>query len=482
MRIFKKNIMLQLWLVMILLVLTTLWLVGFVQTKVLEQTYYGQHIDQLTIEGEKVVNKVESAGDPESISTLSHILGLNIMIVNEDGYIKECRGMGMDMPPGTNADVFGHHGIPWGKEEFSKIIQGEKLHYIGKNPLIDQDVLSVALPYRAPSEKGMVMVSAPLAPIAERIAILQRVTIYTGFGGILLATLLSLFLSRSVSYPLVKMNKVARAISRGDYSNRLDIDREDEIGVLAKTLNSMSQEIQEKISAIEKLDNARRDFLANVSHELRTPLSVMQACNEALVDDIAETQEERQEYLNTINKEILRLRRLVSEVLDLRKLEAGNIDFEFHPVNISELVQEISQIFNTVAVKKNIRLQTHWEEDLPQNIKANKDKIKQVFVNLMDNAIRVTPEGGEIQIKVENAKESVKFTIKDSGPGIEKNEQELIWERFYKTDKAKNRSGLGTGLGLPMVKRIVEAHGGRVWVESAPGEGAAFIFTVPALN
>jgi len=481
MGIFKKSIMLQLWLVMILLVLTTLWLTGFVQTKVLKQTYYGQHVNQLTMEGQKVVNKIESAEDPQDISTLSHILGLNIMIVNEEGYIKECRGMGMDMPPGTNADVFGHHGIPWGKEEFQKIIEGENLYYIGKNYLIDQDVLSVALPYQTPQEKGMVLVSAPLAPIAERITMLQKVTIYSGIGGIILATLLSLFLSRSVSYPLVKMNKVALAISKGDYSNRLDIKREDEIGVLANTLNSMSQEIQEKIAAIEKLDNARRDFIANVSHELRTPLSVMQACTEALADGIAETEEERQEYLENINQEILRLRRLVSEVLDLRKFESGNIDFNLYPVSVSELMQEVTKIFNTVAMKRNINLQYNLEEGLPDTIKANKDKIKQVFVNLLDNAMRLTPTGGNISVKTEKDNEFVKFTIKDSGPGIDENEQQLIWERFYKADKSRNRTSLGTGLGLPLVKSIVEAHGGEIWVESRPGEGAAFSFTIPAI-
>ncbi len=481
MKMFKKSIMLQLWLVMTLLVLTTLWLIGFVQTKVLEQTYYGQHINQLTIEGQKVVNKVQSGENPADLSTLSHILGLNIMIVNEEGYIQECRGMGMDMSPGTDVDVFGHHGIPWGKEEFEKILQGEEMHYIGRNTLIDQDVLSVALPYQAPQEKGMVMVSAPLAPITERVSILQRVTVYTGIGGILLATLLSLFLSRSVSFPLVKMNKVASAISRGDYSNRLNIYREDEIGVLANTLNSMSQEIEEKISAIERMDNARRDFIANVSHELRTPLSVMQACNEALTDDIAETEEERQEYLESINQEILRLRRLVSEVLDLRKLESGNADFSFYPVNVTSLIHEVTKIFNTVALKKNIDLQLNLEGEVP-DIRANKDKIKQVFVNLLDNAMKATPEGSNIKVEMAKANGFVKFEVKDSGTGIDQNEQQLIWERFYKADKSRNRSGFGTGLGLPLVKRIVEAHGGEIWVESSPGEGAAFIFTLPAVT
>lgn len=477
-KLFKKSIALQLWLVMILLVLTILWLTGFVQTKVLEQTYYKQHLDQLTTEGKKVVHNIEN-NNSGGVNALSHILGLNIMIVTEDGYLKECRGMGMDMAPGTETDIFGHHGIPWGEKELQEVIQGETLYYVGKNNFLDQDVISVALPYQKLEERGMVMVSAPLSPVADRVAVLQRVTLYSGIGGIIIATLLSFLLSRSVSYPLVRMNRVARAISRGDYSQKLAIKREDEVGVLANTLDTLSRELEEKIATIERLDNTRRDFIANVSHELRTPLSVMQACTEALADGIAETEEERKEYLENIHQELLRLRRLASEVLDLRKLESGNIDFNFYPVDIFKVLQEVTHTFSAIAQKKNISLEQELDDSLPGLIRTNEDKIKQVFINILDNAVKVTPEGGKVSIKANMENGRIKFVICDSGPGINPKEQPLIWERFYKTDKSRNREGSGTGLGLPLVKRIIEAHGGEIWVESTPGQGTAFIFIVP---
>lgn len=480
MRIFKKSILLKLWAVMVFLVLIVLWLTGFVQTRVLKQTYYRQHLEQLTSEGLKVVKNI--AADPqnrEDLGTLSHILGLNIMIVDEQGYIRECRGMGMDMSPADKISVFEHHGIPWGKEEFNKIVRGETLHYIGQNNFLGQNVLSVALPYEVKSERGIVIVSAPLAPITDRIAALQNVTLYTGIGGIILATLLSLVFSRSVSYPLIKMNRAALSISRGDYSKKLDFKREDEIGVLANTLNFLAAELQKKIADIERLDNIRRDFIASVSHELRTPLAIMQVCTEALVDGMTESEDEKQEYLNNIHQEILRLRRLVSEVLDLRKLETGKIDFDFHPVNAAGLIQETAANFAKVAADKKINLQYSLEDGLP-TISGNSDKLKQVLINLLDNALRATPEGGEVSLRVTRINNHLKFTVKDTGPGINESEQKLIWERFYKVDRSRNRSGSGTGLGLPIAKKIIEAHGGEIWVESKPGQGAAFIFTIPA--
>ncbi|SEP69440.1 ATP-binding protein [Piscibacillus halophilus] len=228
-----------------------------------------------------------------------------------------------------------------------------------------------------------------------------------------------------------------------------------------------------------QLDKLRKDFLANVSHELRTPISMMQGYSEAIVDDIAETKEEKQELAQIIYDESLRMGRLVNELLDLARMEAGHIQISKEYVSVKPFVDRIVKKFHSIAEEQNIQL----TEQVPINLQYpfDPDRIEQVMTNLIDNAMRHTPQDGEIEVTVEEVNRELMFHIKDNGSGIPEEDLPFIFERFYKSDKARTRNGQkkGTGLGLSIAKHIVEAHGGTIYAKSQIDEGTTFTFTIP---
>lgn len=484
MNMLRKSIVLKLWLLMVALVLIILYFTGVLQTAKLKQLYYDQQLEMLTSEAKHLSSSANITGpnaDIHLLYTLAGALKGNIMITDRQGNIVHCIGMGMDMQnvAGEQINVVGHHDLPWSKSDLQSITQGETISYRGTYHFLDTDVLTVAVPiYKEGIAAGTVMLSSPLAPIEERISALQKITLYAGLIGIALATILSLLLSRTLSRPLLKMHQSARAMARGDYSRRVEVKSQDETGLLAHSLNTLAAELQEKITALERLDQTRREFVTNVSHELRTPLSIIQGYTEALMDGLAGTEAERNKYLVEVHEEILRLRRLVSEILDLRKFEAGGVVMSRREFSLSQLASQVYDQFQALAEEKRITASLGIPAG-SYTVKADPDRIKQVLINLMDNAVRATPPGGRVKVELAEYEDTVQVSITDTGPGIPREEQPLIWERFYKVDKSRVRTGGGTGLGLAIARQIIEAHGGSIGVNSKPGQGSTFYFAIP---
>ena len=194
---------------------------------------------------------------------------------------------------------------------------------------------------------------------------------------------------------------------------------------------------------------------------MRTLLTYLQGYTEALLDDMVENQEEYDKYLNIILEETLRLRRLVDELLELSNIEAGHLNIKKDYISIKQLVERVSKKVLPLCSNKNIELITEIEEVPP--VIADEDRIEQVVINLVDNAVRYSATGSKLTIKVQPCKEGIIVSVKDSGPGIPEAELPFIWERFYKVDKSRTRQKSGTGLGLAIVKKIIELHEGRVW-------------------
>ncbi|MCD7033322.1 cell wall metabolism sensor histidine kinase WalK [Metabacillus sp. GX 13764] len=227
-----------------------------------------------------------------------------------------------------------------------------------------------------------------------------------------------------------------------------------------------------------RLDKLRKDFIANVSHELRTPIAMLQGYSEAIVDDIAGSEEDQKEIAKIIHDESLRMGRLVNDLLDLARMEAGHITLHYEELDIYEFVEKIKRKFQGPAKDKSIKLHAEiMSEDSPFSL--DPDKIEQVLTNLVDNAIRHTEEGGEVTVKVETISGGLRFDVSDSGSGISEEDLPFIFERFYKADKARTRGRAGTGLGLAIAKNIVEAHQGTIAVRSRVNEGTTFTFFLP---
>ncbi|MFL6559918.1 MAG: ATP-binding protein [Bacillus sp. (in: firmicutes)] len=227
-----------------------------------------------------------------------------------------------------------------------------------------------------------------------------------------------------------------------------------------------------------QLDKMRKDFIANVSHELRTPISMLQGYSEAIVDDIAESQEEKREMAKVIYDESLRMGRLVNELLDLARMEAGHLQLNIEDVNLSSFINRIIHKFQGLAKDNEIQLYADIETGI-NSVVFDPDRIEQVLTNLIDNAIRHTPKGGSVKLSVTSEDKGIMISVKDSGSGIPEEDLPFVFERFYKADKARTRGRAGTGLGLAIAKNIIDAHRGHISVQSKIGQGTTFTFLLP---
>lgn len=227
-----------------------------------------------------------------------------------------------------------------------------------------------------------------------------------------------------------------------------------------------------------RLDKLREDFIANVSHELRTPISMMQGYSEAIVDDIAATEEEKREIAQIIHEESLRMGRLVNELLDLARMQAGHIILHKADTVLEPFLQRVTNKFQGLAKEKKIILSAETDET-ETVAHIDEDRIEQVLTNLIDNALRHTPENGSVTVMHEVKEKFHLIRVEDSGAGIPEEDLPFVFERFYKADKARTRGRSGTGLGLSIAKNIVHAHGGTIKVQSRLGHGTVFFFTLP---
>ncbi len=233
------------------------------------------------------------------------------------------------------------------------------------------------------------------------------------------------------------------------------------------------------VTEARRLEQMRRRFLSDASHEIRTPLTSIGGFASAIMDGTADTEEERVRCASVIVREVDRLNRLVKDLLDLSRIESGAVQLQREEVDLSELLPAAAESFETQVHEAGVTLQVDLEENLPE-VRADPDRIYQVMVNLISNALRFNREGGVIRVSAARRESGVRIAVQDSGRGIPAAELPYIWERFYRADVARARDDGGTGLGLAIVRSIIEKHGGAVAVESEQDKGSTFSFVLPA--
>jgi len=291
-------------------------------------------------------------------------------------------------------------------------------------------------------------------------------------GGIatLVAFVLGSILFFQIVSPVQKLTSAAQKIAAGDLKQRIPNQSQDEIGMLATAFNQMAD-------SLAKHEELRRSMIADVAHELRTPLTVIQGNLEAMLDGVLPTSPQE---IATLRDETALLTRLVADLHLLSLAESGQLKLERVRTNIAELTTHAVEPFHLQAQSSQVELNLEFASNLPQ-VEVDTDRITQVIRNLLSNALRHTPEGGQVTISCErDTPHQVVITVSDTGEGISPGDLPYVFDRFYRADKSRSRTSGGSGIGLAIVKQLVEAHGGRVWVESQPPQGTTFGFTLPS--
>jgi signal transduction histidine kinase len=291
---------------------------------------------------------------------------------------------------------------------------------------------------------------------------------------LLLSIFLSWLMSRWVAAPLDRMAEVSRAVAAGDYDQRLQPGGPEEVRGLALTFNEM-------ITRVQAGRKAQRDFVANVSHELKTPLTSIQGFAQAILDGTAQDEEAQQHAAQVVYDEAQRLHRLVEDLLELARMDAGQIDFHQDRVEINALLSAVVERLSVKAAEAGVDV-INKVGQLPILI-GDGDRLAQVFMNLIDNAIKHTPEGGQVSLWGEYAEGWISIHVEDTGPGIPEEELSRIFERFYQLDKARpGGMDRGVGLGLAITREIVRSHQGRLVAQSEPGRGSRFTVQLPVVR
>jgi signal transduction histidine kinase len=344
-------------------------------------------------------------------------------------------------------------------------------------------------------------------PLSEAFAPLEAAIWRTALllaAFLLLAVATSVLLARRLVRPIESIQGAAAAIGSGGLDQRIDVHSNDELGALAEEFNHMAARLQESHSNLEQkvrertrelaealgeLDEKSRqleaasrhksEFLANMSHELRTPLNAVLGFSQVLRERLfGEVNEKQEEYLDDIITSANHLLALINDVLDLSKVEAGQLELELEPFSLREALERGIVMVRERAMTDGVHVALTEAPD-GEVVTGDARRVRQVIFNLLSNAVKFTPAGGAVEIRAAHVDGEVRVTVTDTGPGIAREDHERIFEEFQQTAAGVEQRE-GTGLGLALSKRLVELHGGRIWVDSELGRGSTFVFTLPA--
>jgi len=325
---------------------------------------------------------------------------------------------------------------------------------------------------------GVVRFALPLSEVQLQIQLIYRVVLLGAIVAVVIAFTVAYLLSRSITFPISRMQEVARLIAKGDFSRKVTIKSKDELGELAKSLNIMAAELQQKIENLKRMDMVRTDFVANVSHELKTPLTLIKGYIETLEGRAINDTEKARKFISIIKEHANRLENIIEDLLSLSELELSKDCLSKTEFDLKKLLDEVTLSFGYALDSKRHVLSIEQQGD-DFRINADRDKIEQVIVNLIDNAVKYTNEAGRINILLHEHQNDITVTIGDNGIGIPKEDVDRVFERFYRVDKARSRELGGTGLGLGIAKHIILAHNGQISIESRINEGTKVLVKLP---
>lgn len=465
----------------LLICITTL---GFVVTSVFSNYWLGEKQDMITenavsiadlmVEGDYIYpvmfgsGKVRYALDRSigaALALSANATDADIYITNYNGYTElcsegvNCKHTDQVIPMNILQQIYECES---GETYYEVGTLGgvfERAHYTAATPVVLDDKIVVT-----------VVVSASAESFTEMSVSIRRIFVWSSLGVFLLSFIITYLVTYQMVKPLRQMAFAAHRFGEGDFSYKVNIKGNDELAALGRAFNSMAL-------SLEAAESMRRSFVANVSHELKTPMTVIAGYIDGILDGTI-PKDKHEYYLKTVSEEVKRLSRLVRTMLDLSRLEAGEMKMNPSQFDINEKVFRILLSFEQRIEEKNIEI-CGLENNAAAFVNADSDMIHQVIYNLMDNAIKFVDEGGYISINIWEVSGRVYCSIRNSGVGIPANELPNIFDRFYKTDKSRSLDKNGVGLGLYLVSMFIKSHKGEIYVSSVEGEYTCFEFWLP---
>lgn len=334
---------------------------------------------------------------------------------------------------------------------------------------------------RVPGAAGthaVVRFALPLSEVQLQIRVIHRVVLLGAIATLIIALTIAYYVSRSITSPIRQMQSAAERIARGDFDTRVSIKSKDELGQLAKSLNTMADELRQKIENLKKMDTIRTDFVANVSHELKTPLTLIKGYIETLEDRALDDEQQTRRFIAIIKDHANRLENIINDLLRLSELELSKDCLDKTGFDLKALIDDIVLGFGRAIEAKRVTLKVNSQGN-DFKIQADSHKIVQVFVNLIDNAIKYAADAGRVDISIQEDAGELTVIVEDNGTGIPPEHIDRVFEPFYRVDKARSRKLGGTGLGLGIAKHIVAAHNGKIRIESQPAKGTKLFVTLP---
>lgn len=460
-----KSVGFRLWSSMMLLVLIVLILLWFFQIVFLESFYSSMRISDIKKEGMSIAQllaKGDSNGFESKADAFAFHNNLSVELIDLKGnevYMSGTAGSGSQVPMMRNSARL---------EAFNKVIGGNEVSIPMTHPRFGNKFVLIGIPYKIQEEiSGAFLITMPVAPVEDTVSILKRQLIYITLILLIAAVIISLLVSKTFTRPILEITRVSEKIASGDFSDRIKNKSKDEIGSLAETINSMGQELS-------KIDELRKDLIANVSHELRTPLSLIRGYAETIRDVSGNVPEKREKQLGIIIEESERLSKIVDDILNLSQMQAGYLSLNQDYFLINKTIENTIKRYDILAEKTGINIVMEGEANV--KVLADELKIEQVLYNLINNAFNHTQEGGSITVRIIDGKETAKIEVSDTGKGIAEEDIGHVWEKYYKSEKTTGRKMVGTGLGLAIVKSILEAHDVHFNVESKVNVGSTFWF------
>lgn len=415
---------------------------------------------------------IDLGGGMDNVAALREIMG----------YVGRDEGLGLIITDGEGNVIVGV-GIPdtganpkkLDKEYIVKSLEGETVAEEGTlGGIFPGKLLYVATPlWTSRGIEGVVIVCSTIPYIQSMQVGVMRLFFFTVLFVVMLTLVVSAWSSRRISKPVNEMTRVARLIASGDFSQRVSCVSEGELGVLASSFNQMSV-------ALGEMDEVQSSFISDVSHELRTPMTIISGFVDGILDGTI-PQEEHRKYLEIVLSEIKRLNRLVNDLLEMSRLNSGKIEYKMVPFDINENLRKAIVAFEHSISEKGIDVQVNFEEETLM-VMGNSDSVYRVISNLMDNAVKFTPQGGIITINAKRSGNKTKVSIENSGAGLSSKELNHIWDRFYQTDKSRSASKRGVGLGLYIVKNIMKSHNNEIYAESEEGKWTRFTFELDSMK